>query len=94
VRWDSFTLVTPNWMTRLPGHVLATGTGADFIEVEGELEDHWSGHRGDGGAERRGRAAWFGGDGNEEEGHACRGERDRKDVVGGPASGSRCACVP
>ena len=19
-RWDSFTLVTPNWMTRLPGH--------------------------------------------------------------------------
>ena len=30
-RWDSFTLVTPNWMTRLPGHVLASGTGADFI---------------------------------------------------------------
>ena len=30
-RWDSFTLVTPNWMTRLPGHVLAGGTGADFI---------------------------------------------------------------
>jgi putative flavoprotein involved in K+ transport len=30
-RWDSFTLVTPNWMTRLPGHVLAAGTGADFI---------------------------------------------------------------
>lgn len=30
-RWDSFTLVTPNWMTRLPGHLLAAGTGADFI---------------------------------------------------------------
>jgi len=30
-RWDSFTLVTPNWMTRLPGHTLAPGTGADFI---------------------------------------------------------------
>jgi putative flavoprotein involved in K+ transport len=30
-RWDSFTLVTPNWMTRLPGYTLAEGTGADFI---------------------------------------------------------------
>ena len=30
-RWDSFTLVTPNWMTRLPGHKMAAGTGADFI---------------------------------------------------------------
>ncbi len=30
-RWDSFTLVTPNWMTRLPGHRMAAGTGADFI---------------------------------------------------------------
>ena len=30
-RWDSFTLVTPNWMTRLPGYELAAGTGADFI---------------------------------------------------------------
>jgi putative flavoprotein involved in K+ transport len=30
-RWDSFTLVTPNWMTRLPGYTLAGGTGADFI---------------------------------------------------------------
>jgi putative flavoprotein involved in K+ transport len=30
-RWDSFTLVTPNWMTRLPGHVLGTGTGSDFL---------------------------------------------------------------
>jgi putative flavoprotein involved in K+ transport len=28
-RWDSFTLVTPNWMTRLPGHLLAAG--AEFI---------------------------------------------------------------
>ena len=30
-RWDSFTLVTPNWMTRLPGHALAPGAGAEFI---------------------------------------------------------------
>jgi putative flavoprotein involved in K+ transport len=30
-RWDSFTLVTPNWMTRLPGHLLAAGTAADFL---------------------------------------------------------------
>lgn len=30
-RWDSFTLVTPNWMTRLPGYTLAEGTGANFI---------------------------------------------------------------
>jgi putative flavoprotein involved in K+ transport len=30
-RWDSFTLVTPNWMTRLPGYQMAGGTGADFI---------------------------------------------------------------
>jgi putative flavoprotein involved in K+ transport len=30
-RWDSFTLVTPNWMTRLPGHVLGAGTGSDFL---------------------------------------------------------------
>jgi putative flavoprotein involved in K+ transport len=40
-RWDSFTLVTPNWMTRLPGHALAPGTGADFIPrdaVAGLLE--------------------------------------------------------
>jgi hypothetical protein len=30
-RWDSFTLVTPSWMTRLPGHLLAAGTGAGFV---------------------------------------------------------------
>jgi putative flavoprotein involved in K+ transport len=30
-RWDSFTLVTPDWMTRLPGHVLGAGTGPDFL---------------------------------------------------------------
>ena len=30
-RWDSFTLVTPNWMTRLPGWGLAGGTGRDFL---------------------------------------------------------------
>jgi putative flavoprotein involved in K+ transport len=30
-RWDSFTLVTPDWMTRLPGHTLAAGTGAGFL---------------------------------------------------------------
>ena len=29
-RWDSFTLVTPNWMTRLPGYQMAAGTGGDF----------------------------------------------------------------
>jgi putative flavoprotein involved in K+ transport len=29
-RWDSFTLVTPNWMTRLPGYQMAPGTGGDF----------------------------------------------------------------
>src|SRR5215469_11500075 len=30
-RWDSFTLVTPHWMTRLPGCGLAAGTGRDFL---------------------------------------------------------------
>jgi putative flavoprotein involved in K+ transport len=30
-RWDSFTLVTPNWMTRLPGHALAAGSAREFI---------------------------------------------------------------
>jgi putative flavoprotein involved in K+ transport len=30
-RWDSFTLVTPHWMTRLPGSVLAPGSGRDFL---------------------------------------------------------------
>jgi putative flavoprotein involved in K+ transport len=30
-RWDSFTLVTPNWMTRLPGYVMTPGTGGDFL---------------------------------------------------------------
>jgi putative flavoprotein involved in K+ transport len=30
-RWDSFTLVTPNWMTRLPGYTMAAGTGRDFL---------------------------------------------------------------
>ena len=30
-RWDSFTLVTPDRMTRLPGHVLGAGTGPDFL---------------------------------------------------------------
>jgi putative flavoprotein involved in K+ transport len=33
-RWDSFTLVTPNWMTRLPGYDLAAGTGRDFLPRE------------------------------------------------------------
>jgi len=40
-RWDSFTLVTPNWMTRLPGYQMAGGAGADFIPrdaVVGMLE--------------------------------------------------------
>lgn len=30
-RWDSFTLVTPNWMTRLPGYRMDAGAGACFI---------------------------------------------------------------
>ena len=30
-RWDSFTLVTPNWVTRLPGYRMAAGTGRDFL---------------------------------------------------------------
>jgi putative flavoprotein involved in K+ transport len=30
-RWDSFTLVTPNWMTRLPGYTMAAGTAGDFL---------------------------------------------------------------
>jgi putative flavoprotein involved in K+ transport len=30
-RWDSFTLVTPNWMTRLPGYALAAGTAGEFL---------------------------------------------------------------
>src|SRR5215469_9145483 len=30
-RWDSFTLVTPNWMTRLPGYRMAAGSGGDFV---------------------------------------------------------------
>ncbi|HEX6454442.1 MAG TPA: NAD(P)-binding domain-containing protein [Trebonia sp.] len=40
-RWDSFTLVTPNWMTRLPGYTMAAGTGRDFLPrdaVTGVLE--------------------------------------------------------
>ena len=40
-RWDSFTLVTPNWMNRLPGYALAAGTGREFIPqaaVVGMLE--------------------------------------------------------
>jgi putative flavoprotein involved in K+ transport len=30
-RWDSFTLVTPNWMNRLPGYHLAVGAARDFL---------------------------------------------------------------
>ena len=30
-RWDSFTLVTPNWMTRLPGYQMDAGAAAAFI---------------------------------------------------------------
>jgi putative flavoprotein involved in K+ transport len=40
-RWDSFTLVTPNWMTRLPGYTMTAGTGSDFLPrdaVVGMLE--------------------------------------------------------
>ena len=36
-RWDSFTLVTPNWMTRLPGHQLAPGTAARFDPRDGVI---------------------------------------------------------
>jgi len=31
VRWDSFTLVTPNWMTRLPGYRVAAGAAREFL---------------------------------------------------------------
>ena len=34
-RWDSFTLVTPHWMTRLPGCGPAAGTGRDFLPRSG-----------------------------------------------------------
>jgi len=40
-RWDSFTLVTPNWMTRLPGYTMPPGTAGDFLprdQVVGMLE--------------------------------------------------------
>jgi len=30
-RWDSFTLVTPNWMNRLPGYRLAAGAAREFL---------------------------------------------------------------
>ena len=30
-RWDSFTLVTPNWMNRLPGYQLAPGAAREFL---------------------------------------------------------------
>ena len=30
-RWDSFTLVTPDWMTRVPTHRLSPRSAADFI---------------------------------------------------------------
>ncbi|HEV2253043.1 MAG TPA: NAD(P)-binding domain-containing protein [Streptosporangiaceae bacterium] len=30
-RWDSFTLVTPNWMNRLPGYHLAAGAAREFL---------------------------------------------------------------
>ncbi len=36
-RWNSFTLVTPNWMTRLPGYLLAAGAGADFLSRDSVL---------------------------------------------------------
>jgi putative flavoprotein involved in K+ transport len=30
-RWDSFTLVTPNWMNRLPGYQVAPGAAREFL---------------------------------------------------------------
>jgi putative flavoprotein involved in K+ transport len=33
-RWDSFTLVTPNWMNRLPSHQLAAGAAGEFLPRE------------------------------------------------------------
>ena len=36
-RWNSFTLVTPSWMTRLPGYLLAAGAGADFLSRDSVL---------------------------------------------------------
>jgi putative flavoprotein involved in K+ transport len=37
-RWDSFRLLTPNWMTRLPGYAYA-GDDPDGFQTAGELAD-------------------------------------------------------
>jgi putative flavoprotein involved in K+ transport len=37
-RWDSFSLVTPNWMTRLPGEYLEAGTAALFLPRDALVE--------------------------------------------------------
>jgi putative flavoprotein involved in K+ transport len=42
-RWDSFRLLTPNWLTRLPGWVYA-GPEPDGFMTAGEFADHLSGY--------------------------------------------------
>jgi len=42
-RWDSFRLLTPNWLTRLPGWVYA-GPQPDGFMTAGEFADHLSGY--------------------------------------------------
>jgi putative flavoprotein involved in K+ transport len=42
-RWDSFRLLTPNWLSRLPGWVYA-GREPDGFMTAGEFADHLSGY--------------------------------------------------
>jgi len=44
-RWDSFRLLTPNWLTRLPGWVYA-GREPNGFMTAGEFVDHLSGYAG------------------------------------------------
>jgi putative flavoprotein involved in K+ transport len=44
-RWDSFRLLTPNWLSRLPGQVYA-GPEPDGFMTAGEFADHLSGYAG------------------------------------------------
>ena len=66
-RWDSLRLLTPNWMTRLPGHAYRGDDPDGYLgmpEVVRLLEDYASGgtgadrHDGHLGAARTGRATW------------------------------------
>ena len=44
-RWDSFRLLTPNWLCRLPGWVYAGGDPDGFMTA-GQFADHLSGYAG------------------------------------------------